>query len=414
MELMEGIKSMSEDTKELDSWQPYAYWMDTIPGVGRITAGKLLEVFQTPPEIYRAGEKALSQVVNVALAKTIKEAQKQEIQKPYEALLKNSIRFVPFYHPAYPKRLQGIPDEPYALYVKGRLPKDNRRSIAIVGARNCSEYGRYVAEVFAKELAYRGIQIVSGLAAGIDGIAQRAALQVSGKTYGVLGCGVDICYPASNRALYDEVTTCGGVLSAYPPGTKPKPALFPPRNRIISGLSDIVLVIEARKKSGTLITVDMALEQGREVYVVPGRITDRLSDGCNSLLRQGAGIALSPGQLIQELEESIWREERQETDFQGEHAEKENKAAFSVPRELPFKNLSHQEKTLLSLLDFYPISLDQIYMMAQTNALLCDLTLPQLMEKLLCFTVAGYVSNEGGCYMLKRPACTEKMSMINS
>ena len=154
-----------------------------------------------------------------------------------------------------------------------------------------------------------GIQVISGMARGIDGISQQAALSAGGTSYGVLGCGVDICYPAQNRRLYEELLEKGGLLSTYTPGTKPLPQYFPPRNRIVSGLSDALIVIEARQKSGTLITVDMALEQGRDVYVVPGRITDRLSDGCNHLLTQGAGVFLSPESFAEDFLRS-WEEKQ--------------------------------------------------------------------------------------------------------
>lgn len=406
--------------KEMEAWQPYSYWLGNVNGIGRITAKKLLEVFETPIEIYRAGKKALAQAVSSTVADAIEEAQKQDVQIPYEELLSKSIRFVPFYHEDYPERLQDIPDAPYALYVKGQLPDDKKRSVAIVGARNCSAYGKYVAESFATELARQDIQIVSGLATGVDGLAQNAAIEAGGQTYGVLGCGVDICYPAYHKPLYDRVIESGGMISTYPPGMQPQSALFPPRNRIISGLSDVVLVVEARKKSGTLITVDMALEQGREVYVVPGRITDRLSDGCNNLLRQGAGVALSPKQFMQELEEMVWRDAGTGNNIVNKTCTKtasantsktthiKNNASVAISKKqsdinLQTSKLSPREKALLSLLDFYPISLDQIYMTAQTTPLLCELPLPQMMEMLLLLSMQGFVNNDGGYYMLKKP-----------
>ena len=158
-----------------------------------------------------------------------------------------------------------------------------------------------MAEKLGEILGKNGIAVVSGMARGIDGISQTAALKNGGISYGVLGCGVDICYPAQNRTLYDRLVAQGGLISSYPPGTPALARNFPPRNRIVSGLADAVVVVEAREKSGTLITVDMALEQGREVYAVPGRITDRLSDGCNRLLRQGAAPLLSPEELLEAL-----------------------------------------------------------------------------------------------------------------
>jgi len=201
----------------------------------------------------------------------------------------------------YPGRLKKIPDPPKTLYVMGGLPKEHIPAVAVIGARDCSEYGKYIATSLGAALGRNGIQVISGMARGIDGIGQEAALDAGGSSFAVLGCGVDVCYPANNRRLYEKLQTGGGILSEYPPGTPPRAGNFPPRNRIVSGLSDAVVVVEAREKSGTLITVDMALEQGREVYVVPGRVTDPLSCGCNRLLRSGAGIFLDAEEFMEEL-----------------------------------------------------------------------------------------------------------------
>ena len=193
---------------------------------------------------------------------------KQEPERIEEELKKAGVRFVAALEERFPQKLKEIPDPPFGIYYKGRMPEENEPAAAIIGARLASGYGREQARRFGRRIGARGIAVISGMARGIDGIAQKAALDAGGKSYAVLGCGVDICYPEENRELYEQLLQEGGVLSEYPPGTFPDARLFPPRNRIISGLSDLVLVIEARKKSGTLITVDMALEQGREVYVV--------------------------------------------------------------------------------------------------------------------------------------------------
>lgn len=175
-------------------------------------------------------------------------------------------------------------------------------AVAIVGARMCTPYGKNQAYRFAAELARQGVQIISGLAQGIDSMAHEGALSVvGGKTFGVLGCGLDVVYPRQNAGLYKRVAQNGGLISEFPEGMPPKAANFPQRNRLISGLADIVLVIEAREKSGSLITVDFALEQGRSVYALPGRVDDALSQGCNRLIAQGAGIACSPDMLLEEL-----------------------------------------------------------------------------------------------------------------
>lgn len=202
----------------------------------------------------------------------------------------------------YPEKLRNYEDMPEKLYVKGRLPDQKRKSAAIVGARMCSPYGRIQAFHFAKELSRAGVQIISGLAWGIDSEGHKGALEGGTPTYAVLGNGTDICYPQKNRALYQRILReGGGIFSEYPPGTRARKYFFPARNRIISALSDLVLVVEAREKSGSLITAQWAMEQGKPVYALPGPVNEALSQGCHRLIYDGAGIALSPEILLQEL-----------------------------------------------------------------------------------------------------------------
>ncbi|MBU9729035.1 DNA-processing protein DprA [Diplocloster modestus] len=209
--------------------------------------------------------------------------------------------YVSYGEPAYPERLGKIQAYPQGLYVRGKLPDPEVPAVAIVGARMCSAYGRSKAREFGRVLAANGVQIISGLAKGIDGCAQEGALEAGGLTFAVMGCGVDICYPRENYRLYEQIIKEGGVISEYPNGEQPVNWHFPARNRIISGLADLVLVIEAKEKSGSLITADLALEQGKDVFALPGRVTDPLSMGCNRLIAQGAGIALRPEELLEGL-----------------------------------------------------------------------------------------------------------------
>ena len=281
----------------------FQFWLHHLPGVGDRTIEKLLGRFGSPKEVYNAGQTALKEVLGNARALSVLEFRKTfQLQRAYEEMLDKKIVFCTKEDESYPQRLREITHPPYGLYCLGNLPENQRPAAAIIGARECSEYGRAMAEAFAGRLGGAGVSIISGMARGIDGIGQQAVLAKGGKTYAVLGCGVDVCYPASNRRLYEEITEKGGgILSVFPPGTAPLKQHFPERNRIVAGLSDLVLVVEARQKSGTWITVDMALEQGKNVYAVPGRLTDRLNDGCNLLIRQGAGIALSPDDILAEL-----------------------------------------------------------------------------------------------------------------
>lgn len=280
----------------------YQFWLLNVAGIGSSSARRLLQEFQTGENVYKASERELEKLLNPKQVKSILVSKENwDILEEYDRFLRRKIEFTCYGDEDYPKRLEFIPNPPAALYYQGRLPSDISPSIAIIGARACSEYGSFLAKEFGSKLAMAGIQIISGLAMGIDGISQAAALAAGGESYGVLGCGVDICYPVCNRFLYEKLKKQGGILSEYTPGTQPAAGLFPPRNRIISGLSDAVLVIEAREKSGTLITVDMALEQGREVFAVPGRVTDSLSRGCLKLLHQGAGLAVSPQDILESL-----------------------------------------------------------------------------------------------------------------
>ena len=202
----------------------------------------------------------------------------------------------------YPEKLNNYPKMPEILFVKGRLPDRKKPSIAIVGARACSTYGRIQAFRYAKVLSSAGVQIISGMAYGIDAEAHKGALEGGTATYAVLAGGVDICYPAGNKALYERILReRGGIISEQPPGMRARNYFFPARNRIISGLADMVLIVEAREKSGSLITAQWALDQGKTVYAIPGPVNEELSIGCHKLIYDGAGIAYSPEILLREL-----------------------------------------------------------------------------------------------------------------
>ena len=218
-------------------------------------------------------------------------------EKPEEKILRISSKSA-----EYPEKLNNYPKMPEILFVKGRLPDRKKPSIAIVGARACSTYGRIQAFRYAKVLSSAGVQIISGMAYGIDAEAHKGALEGGTATYAVLAGGVDICYPAGNKALYERILReGGGIISEQPPGMRAINYFFPARNRIISGLADMVLIVEAREKSGSLITAQWALDQGKTVYAIPGPVNEELSIGCHKLIYDGAGIAYSPEILLREL-----------------------------------------------------------------------------------------------------------------
>ena len=219
------------------------------------------------------------------------------------ALAGRTIAFIGRSEAAYPSLLRELHDPPPGLFLRGSggVALLNRRAVAIVGARACSSYGSQVARLLGRELAAAGLVVVSGLARGIDGEAHRGALEAAGRTVAVLGCGIDRDYPAAHAQLAARVCEDGLVVSEYAPGVEPAPWRFPARNRIIAGLADATIVVEARERSGSLITADFALEAGREVFAVPGEITSALSAGANALLRLGATPLTSPEDVLESL-----------------------------------------------------------------------------------------------------------------
>ena len=281
----------------------YEYWLAGIQGISSKKKYLLRERMKTGRAVYYIEETQLAGLdfLSEKERQALKSAGRQRIGNRRAEAAEKGIRFIPWFSEAYPQRLLELSDFPYALYVKGNLPDPASRKAAIVGSRRCTPYGEKYAVEFGKVLAQYGIEVISGLARGIDGMGQRGALMGNGKTFAVLGSGPDVCYPREHIGLYmDILEQGGGILSEYPPGTPPLSCHFPTRNRIISGLSDAVLVIEAGEKSGSLITVDMALEQGRDIYALPGPVNSSMSRGCNYLIQQGAGLMTSPEMLLKE------------------------------------------------------------------------------------------------------------------
>ncbi len=257
----------------------------------------LLHRFQDPESVYFGTAEAYRQIDGMSPEglESLADKSLKEAQKILEDCQRENLRILTFQDAAYPRNLQNIPDPPLLLYYKGRIPDfDGQPVIGVVGTRGASPYGLTVAKRMGYQIAKCGGIVVSGMAAGIDGMAMRGALTADGIAVGVLGCGADQIYPASNRSLFQDTQHYGCILSEFPPGTPPVGWNFPKRNRIISGLSDGVLVIEAPEKSGALITANLAADQGRDVFVVPGNIDMPSCVGSNRLLRDGA-IAVSSG-----------------------------------------------------------------------------------------------------------------------
>jgi len=227
---------------------------------------------------------------------------KLDVDLLWKELKTKNINFVTRDENEYPSKLLQYEDSPQYLFYKGTLPREDKPIVAMVGARACSNYGRIMAKDIGEHLSSSGVQVISGMARGIDTYSQLGALQSKTPTFAVLGCGVDICYPTENIELYEDILNKGGgIISEYWPGTPPEAWHFPMRNRIISGMADKVAVVEAKEKSGSLITVEWALEQGKDIYALPGRVNDELSKGCNRLIKIGAGVMINADDILEGL-----------------------------------------------------------------------------------------------------------------
>ncbi len=320
----------------------YWEWLCSVPGLYRTQTELLLRCFPCAEAVFRASDRELAHLRDRGLGwiERLQDFRRENSpEKTVHTHRELGIQFISHAHTMYPKRLLPLDDHPYGLFFKGSLPCEESRAVALVGARKCTAEGREMARLLAEKTALLGGQVISGAACGIDGAAQWAALERGGTSFAVLGCGVDRCYPASNRRLFERLVREGGILSEFPPGARPLRYHFPMRNRIISGLSDVVAVVEARKKSGSLITADYAAEQGRLVMAVPGRPRDEWSAGCNELINQGADIILS----VEYFADTVF------PDFKKEEKKSSEKITLAPAEKLVYSSLDLHSKSLLEL-----------------------------------------------------------------
>lgn len=275
-----------------------------VPDIGPVGAGKLLSAFGKPENVFNAAYEDLTAIDGIGpqRAKSVKAFSSwKEVEKGMEVIEKSGIRTILVGDPSYPEMLKETGDAPVILYAKGEILPQDKFAIAIVGSRKLTHYGAAAAEKISQDLASMGFTIVSGMARGIDTISHGGALKAEGRTIAVLGSGPDVPYPPENKTLMEKIADSGCVLSEFPPGAPPDKENFPRRNRLISGLSLGVLVIEAAAGSGALITARYALEQGREVFAIPGNITSSSSDGTNELIRKGAVLTRRAEDIVEEL-----------------------------------------------------------------------------------------------------------------
>jgi DNA processing protein len=294
--------------------EPRQYWVafSLVKGIGAVRFQAILNFFGDPQIAWGAPSESLREAgLNDKVIENLIEMRSTiDLDQIWEQILVKGITVLIQTDDAYPHRLQEIEQPPPVIYLKGEISDGDEWAVAVVGTRRVTAYGRQVAEEIAATLARNGITVVSGLARGVDSIAHQAALNASGRTIAVLGSGVDRIYPPENRRLAEQIVENGFMISDYPPGTPPEASNFPPRNRLISGLSQAVIVVEAGHSSGALITASFAADQGREVFAVPGNITSPGSKGTNRLIRDGAIPLLDPEQVLEALELTMVAEQR--------------------------------------------------------------------------------------------------------
>ena len=345
--------------------------LSLIKGIGNKTLKNLLEIFGSPKNIFSSSVDELSKHIPKNLAERILNRDKSVRKKAEGELLlaeKKKIKLIHINDELYPSLLKEIPEPPIILYYLGDI-KIVDKSIAIVGSRKHSSYGKVITEKFSKELSECGINIVSGLASGIDGIAHKTALKSDGKTTAVLGNGIDIIYPYENRKLFDEIKEKGCIISEFPLGFKPSKFTFPQRNRIIAGLSYGIIITEAPEKSGALITANYGLEYNRIIFSVPTNITNPYGKGSNNLLKEGAFPITETEDIFREL------------------------PFLKLEKKEEVKDLSPEEKRILENA-YKPVHIDEL-------ALMTGMEIDELIEILFEMEMKDLILNENGLITAK-------------
>lgn len=341
--------------------QNLKYWvaLKWVEGVGNVGFKALLEAFGTPQKVFEAPLSMIKAVPGIGdkTAPQIKSFKDwKKVEKELEFADRTCVSIVTSQDPLYPSQLLSTYDYPAFLYVKGHLKEDDV-NVAVVGSRTASTYGKFTTERLCRELVLRGITVISGLARGIDSAAHRGALSGKGRTIAVLGCGLDVVYPPENEELFNEISLQGALISEFPFGTPPNAPNFPARNRIISGISLGVVVVEASEKSGSLITARIALEQGREVFAVPGSIDSSGSRGTNKLIKQGAKLIENVEDILEEILPQVTRAPKLvKPDQRQKQPDDQQKILTSSPDLV----LKETEKTVWQVLSQKPVHIDQI------------------------------------------------------
>jgi DNA processing protein len=368
-----------EFEKDMSSYREWII-LSKIPHLGPKRCRQLVEYFGSPKKALSASPKSLMRVPEMGkkmLSSILQERERIDADEDLKTVDRLGIHLISFQDDNYPQNLLHTFNPPSLLYIRGKLKERDRDAVAMVGTRRATTYGKMMVRKLARDLAKEGLTIVSGMARGVDTAAHWGALEAGGRTVAVLGCGVDVAYPPENRRLMAEIMESGAVISEFPLGTPPEGINFPRRNRIISGLSKGVVVVEAPLRSGALITADFALEQGREVFAVPGNINTPYSQGTNRQIKQGAKLVEDAEDILEELDLSLLGEMKR----RGE----------SAKRKL---SLSLEEEKILDILSEEPLHID---LLVQESSLPAS----RVAEVLMRLEIKGLITQLAGQQFVK-------------
>ncbi|MFH0812950.1 MAG: DNA-processing protein DprA [Pseudomonadota bacterium] len=366
---------MSRKSLPRDYNQKEFFWLalSRIPGVGNVIFKRLIDTFHTPENVFRTTPEELKQIEGIR-SKTIEEItnfKKDDwVERELDQITKLGVKLLTLTDEQYPRMLKSIYDPPPLLYLTGQLQEKDNLALSVVGSRNASAYGRGITRRLTQALTNRGFTIVSGLARGIDTAAHKGALESGGRTIAVLGSGIDVMYPWENKKLAEDIANNGAILSEFPLGTQPEAINFPARNRVISGLSLGTVIVEASYKSGSLITARCALEQGREVFAVPGNIDSPWSKGTNRLIKEGAKPVSDFEDILEEILPQL------QTTIKPEENSKASK----------MRELSPESKKILDLMEGNFVHIDTLIQKSglptnTVSSLLLELELEGLVEQ---------------------------------
>ena len=376
----------------------YWIWLTSKPSISPRKVTSLLEYFSTAEEIYRAEKYVNIPNIGAREISELKDKSLSQADKIKKSVDDMGARIITFEDEDYPDKLRNIIPPPYILYVRGDISGiDDILTIAVIGTRKgYTPYGKMATTRLSSELARNGAVVISGLARGLDSAAAEGALRAGGRTFAVTGSGLDVIYPPENKDLTEEIAKNGAVITEYPPGAQALPEHFPARNRIIAGLSNGVLVTEARKKSGTLITAKLAMEYGRDIFAVPGNINDLNYEGANRLIQQGAKLTANVNDILEEYPYAV-KEKRSAAEVREAEPEKTAKVEPAVPERKAeevsdldkYKDLNETDKRIVSLLMKKDMNIDELSRAAELGAGALNVRLTLLEMKKLVKRLPG-------------------------